>query len=226
MPRFLIPFAAGRPVARRPDPLLQLQREVEQLFEDAYRGLPSSAGESSTFISPVLDVHRVENGLEIRAELPGVSQKDIDLQLEGDLLTIGGEKRKERHDRDAHMVERSYGSFQRSIQLPFVPEGDKVEANFADGVLTIRVPNPGRQEQSRKIQVAAAGRSGSQQTIETSAKERSEPAKRPSEQGKGQSRAPKGESSARPEGSSAAKRKSGSKKEGSSTTKRRSASKK
>ncbi len=212
MPRFIIPYAAARPGARRPDPLLQLQREVEQLFEEVYRGMPSPTGESSTFISPALDVHRVENGLEISAELPGVSQKDIDLQLEGDLLTICGEKRKERHDREAHIVERSCGSFMRSIQLPFVPAGDKVEANFADGVLTIRIPNPGRQEQSRKIKVGAAGRSGSQQTIEGSAQQTSEADKRGSEQGKGQSRAPKRKSSAKRQGSSAAKRRSVSKK--------------
>ena len=214
MPRFIIPFAAGRAGARRPDPLLQLQREVEQLFEEAYRGAPSSAGESSTLISPALDVHRVEDGLEISAELPGVSQKDIDLQLEGDFLTISGEKCKERHDREAHMVERSYGSFQRSIQLPFVPEGDKVEANFADGVLTIRVPNPGRQEQSRKIEVGTAGRSRPQQTIEGSAQQRSEPEQSESgrQRSKGQSRASKSESSGQREGSSAANRRSASKK--------------
>jgi HSP20 family protein len=177
MPRFFIPFAADRPGARRPDPLLQLQREIEQLFEEAYRGVPSSAGESGTFISPALDVHRVENGLEINAELPGVSQEGIDLQLEGDLLTIRGEKRKERHDREAHMVERSYGSFQRSVQLPFAPEGDKVKANFSDGVLTIKIPNPGRHAQSRKIKVGAAEGSGSQQTIEGSAREMPKPEK-------------------------------------------------
>ena len=110
------------------------------------------------------------------------------------------------------MVERSYGSFQRSIQLPFVPETDKVEANFADGVLTIRIPNPGRQEQSRKIEVGAAGRSGSQQKIEGSARETSEQDKRGSEKGKGQSRATKSEKSARRQGPSAAKGRSGSKK--------------
>ncbi|MBV9491529.1 MAG: Hsp20/alpha crystallin family protein [Verrucomicrobia bacterium] len=69
-----------------------------------------------------MDIHESENGLELTAELPGVSQNDLDLRIEGDVLTIRGEKQNERQGKHAHVVERSYGSFQRSVQLPFAPD--------------------------------------------------------------------------------------------------------
>ena len=73
--------------------------------------------------------------------------------FEGDVLTIRGEKRNERQDKQAHVVERSYGSFQRSVQLPFAPDPEQVEANFEHGVLTVVLPKKGQQEKAHKIQV-------------------------------------------------------------------------
>ena len=67
-------------------------------------------------IAPRIDIHESENALEVTAELPGVSQNDVDLRIEGDVLTVRGEKRNERQDKQAHVVERSYGSFQRSVR--------------------------------------------------------------------------------------------------------------
>jgi HSP20 family protein len=89
--------------------------------------------------------------LEVTAELPGVSQNDVD--LEGDVLTIRGEKRNERQDKQAHVVERSYGSFQRSVQLPFAPDPEQVESSLEHGLLTVVLPKKGQQEKARKIQV-------------------------------------------------------------------------
>ena len=162
--RFPRAFGGSSGRLGRLDPFLQLQREVERLFEDAYRSMPAGGEEGGAVIVPAMDVHRTENGIEITVELAGVSQENLDLQLEGDLLTIRAEKRQERRDRQAHVLERSYGSFQRSLQLPFVPEGDRVEADFKDGVLNIKVPSPDRQERSRRIEIGGSG-SASQQTI-------------------------------------------------------------
>ena len=119
MARYLFPFT-GTAVSNRGDPFFELHREMNRLFDDASRGL--AGGRDTTgmaLMAPRMDIHESENALEITAELPGVSQNDVDLRIEGDVLTIRGEKRNERQDKQAHVVERSYGSFQRSLQLPF-----------------------------------------------------------------------------------------------------------
>jgi HSP20 family protein len=107
-----------------------------------------------------MDINESENALEVTAALPGVS----DLRIEGDVLAIRGEKRKERQDQQAHVVERSYGSFQRSVQLPFAPDPEQVESNFEHGVLTVVLPKKGQQEKAQKIQIRAS-KTG-QKTIE------------------------------------------------------------
>jgi HSP20 family protein len=116
-----------------------------------------------------MDIHESENALEVTAELPGVSQNDVDLRIEGDVLTIRGEKRNERQHKHAHVVERSYGSFQRSVQLPFAPDPEQVGANFEHGVLTVVLPKKGQQEKAHKIQVR--GSQTGQKNIEGTATE-------------------------------------------------------
>jgi len=107
-------------------------------------------------------VHETDDGLEVSAELPGVAQKDIDLSLDGDVLTICGEKRKEQKDERAHVVERSYGSFRRSVQLPFTPDPAKVRADCENGVLKIRLPRGAEQERSKKIPIGGTQPQGQQ----------------------------------------------------------------
>ena len=128
---------------------------MNRLFDDASRG--SAGGRDTTgmaLVAPRMDTHESENALEITAELPGVSQNDVDLRIEGDVLTIRGEKRNERQDKQAHVVERSYGSFQRSVQLPFAPDPAQVEADFEHGVLRVVLPKKGQQETARKSRFA------------------------------------------------------------------------
>src|SRR3954471_16130487 len=151
-PRYIFPFV-GAGTSARGDPFLELHREMNRLFEDASRGVSigrETAG-SGLVSAPRMDIHEAENALEITAELPGVAQSDVDLRIEGDVLTIQGEKRNERRDKHAHVIERSYGRFQRSVQLPFSPEPEQVEANFENGVLTISVPKKGQQEKAHPI---------------------------------------------------------------------------
>jgi HSP20 family protein len=170
MARYLFPFA-GTAVSNRGDPFLELHREMNRLFDDASRGL--GGGRDTTdmaLMAPRMDIHESENALEVTAELPGVSQNDVDLRIEGDVLTIRGEKRKERQDQQAHVVERSYGSFQRSVQLPFAPDPEQVEANFEHGVLTVVLPKQAQQEKAQKIQIR--GSKPGQKTIEGTATEK------------------------------------------------------
>jgi HSP20 family protein len=92
--------------------------------------------------SPRLDVSETDNNLEIVADLPGMEKKDITVTLEDNLLTIKGEKKEEKENKDKqyHTIERCSGSFYRAVRLPVEVEKDKIEAAFKDGVLTLRLP--------------------------------------------------------------------------------------
>jgi HSP20 family protein len=162
--RFLTPFGGRGLLAR--DPFLDLHREVNRLFDDSLRGMASSPA-TETMLSPDIDIVETDNGLEVTAELPGVAKEDIHLRLDGDQLTISGQKRKERKDEKSRFVERSYGSFTRSFTLPFTPDPDKIEADCDQGVLTIKLPRGAEQERSKRI--AIGGTSG--KTIEAKGSE-------------------------------------------------------
>ena len=158
--RFLAPHSSDRGLWSR-DPFLQLHREVNRLLDDSFRDWGGPGAIGGLIATPRIDVHEEGGRLEVTAELPGVQQKDIELRLEDDMLTIRGEKRNERQDRRAHITERSYGSFERSIQLPFAPDPDQVRADFKDGVLTVSVPRQNEQDRSRRIEIGGtAGQRG------------------------------------------------------------------
>jgi HSP20 family protein len=127
------------------EPFGSLRRDMERVFEDFSRdfgwGLPAAAGAG---MAPRVDVSETDTELKIEAELPGVEEKDVEVVLSEGRLTIKGEKKQEKEEKkkDYHMVERSYGSFARSIALPFQADPDKVKATFAKGVLNVTVPKP------------------------------------------------------------------------------------
>ena len=101
--------------------------------------------------SPRLDVSETDKALEIVADLPGMEKKDIKVSLDGDLLTIKGEKKevKEKKDKHYHTIERRSGSFYRALRLPIEVKSDKIEANFKDGVLTLTLPKS--KETAKKV---------------------------------------------------------------------------
>ena len=160
--RFLIPFG-GRGLLSR-DPFLELHRDVNRLFDDSLRNMRESG---ASMLSPKVDLCPTDDGWEITAELPGVDEKDIDLRLDGDVLTISGEKRDERKADENRLVERRYGSFTRSFQLPFTPDPEKVTADCDKGVLTIKLPKTAEQDRSKRIEVGG----GRGRTIEADGKE-------------------------------------------------------
>ena len=163
--RFLAPYSRGG--LRTQDPLLDLHREMNRLFDDMFgfgsgsgSGWGSGGGMAAYASAPRLDMHESEQELTIEAELPGVDRNDLDVRLEGDVLTLSGEKRSRRDDKqhNAHLSECSYGRFQRSVQLPFRPEPDEVQAEFEGGVLKLRVPKrPEAMQGSRRIEVKGSG---------------------------------------------------------------------
>jgi HSP20 family protein len=150
------------------DPFLSLHREMNRLFDDAFRGVsgqPSQGqGTEGSMLMPHMDVSENERGLTICAELPGVSENEIDIRLEDDVLVIRGEKKFERKDEkeNYHFMERSYGTFQRAIRLPGPVDPDQVKASFENGVLTVFLPKNEQQQRSRRIQVQGGSRAQGQ----------------------------------------------------------------
>ncbi len=120
----------------------ELQREVDRVFDD-FRPFRLSRG-GFAMTAPRLDLSETDAEYLIEAELPGVDIKDVEVSLEGDVLTIKGEKKIDREDKtkDYHIVERAHGAFQRSIALPFAVDPKNVAAKFHDGVLRITAPKP------------------------------------------------------------------------------------
>jgi HSP20 family protein len=154
----LTPFRLGRSLAGGGDPFLSLHREMNRLFDDALRGFdrPAMAGSGmGNFIDASMDVSETENEIRVTAELPGVAESDIDVSLDDDMLTISGEKKFEKKDdkENYHFMERSYGTFQRSLRLPSSVDPDAVKASFRNGVLTVTIPKSAQQSRSHRIAV-------------------------------------------------------------------------
>lgn len=161
----LIPFGRSTGLARGDgdfDPFLSLRREMDRMFDDFSRGwsLPSPAS-SNGFLSPRVDVAETDKGLEVTAELPGIDQKDIELDIADNVLTLKAERATEKEEKDEkkhyHLVERSHGSYMRRFALPFEADPDKVEASFDKGVLKVFVPrSPEAEKHVKKIAIKAS----------------------------------------------------------------------
>jgi HSP20 family protein len=159
----LIPWKKKEPVQQEQEraehPVLTFQQEMNRLFNDFFGRSalePFGAfGEAWDAFSPRVDVSETDKAVVVSAELPGLDEKDIDLSLSHGLLTISGEKKqeKEKKGRNTYLVERSYGSFQRSIALPTEVETDKVDAVFKKGVLTITLPKRGTAQERKRIAI-------------------------------------------------------------------------
>lgn len=143
---------------RMMSPFDVLQDRIDQMFEDFSVGfrMPSVFGNGGFDLTPSLDLHETDKQVLINAELPGVDEKDIDISVADDVLTISGEKKTEfeHKEGDRYRSERSYGRFSRSVSLPFKINPDKVEAKFDKGVLKLTIPKPAEaQQQTRKIAI-------------------------------------------------------------------------
>lgn len=123
--------------------LVTLRDRMNRLFEDA---VSTARGEEKDLISsswaPAVDIYEDENQLVLTAEIPGISEKDIEIKIEDNTLTILGERKMEKETREEnyHRIERAYGSFFRSFTLPNYIEQDKIHAEHENGVLKISMP--------------------------------------------------------------------------------------
>jgi len=155
--RDLIPSGRTRssvptvPQQEEGNPFLTLHREMNRLFDDAFRGfegsLPSAFGMSGW---PSLEVNATDRELRVSAELPGLEEKDVEILVDKDALTIRGEKRAETQNTERHFSERYYGRFERVVPLPFAVEDGKAEASFKNGVLTVTLPRSEAAEEPLK----------------------------------------------------------------------------
>lgn len=144
----VMPFGAS-------SPLMQMERLLDDMF--AGFGLPTHLAMPavSTF-APKLDVSETDKAFAITAELPGLTEQDINVEVNGDVLTLSGEKRSEHEDnaKGVYRMERSYGRFQRQFTIPANVDAAKVDATFKNGVLHITLPKTAENKPAtRKIAV-------------------------------------------------------------------------
>ena len=122
--------------------LITIREKMNRLFEEAV----SSRGEEKDLVSsswsPSVDIYETENELVLSAEIPGIDEKDIEIKLEDNTLTLKGERKfeKETKEENYHRIERAYGSFYRSFSLPPYVDQDKINAEHENGVLRIVMP--------------------------------------------------------------------------------------
>ena len=148
-----------------------LRDEVERVFEDFDRGMwglparwrgltmePFRKQGAAFALMPLVDAIEKDDVFEVTADLPGVDEKNIEVKLSGDVLTIRGEReeRKEEKKKDYYVSERQFGVFERSFQVPENVESDKIDACFKNGVLTVTLPKkPGSMKAEKKISIHA-----------------------------------------------------------------------
>lgn len=151
------PSAPAARVGDLIEPFTALRRDIDRVFEDFTRSFPSMFDfDPFRRLGPTFDIRGIEmapkvevsedkKAYEISAELPGVEEKDVKLTLQDDVLTVSGEKKSEREEKEEghHVSERSYGSFQRSFRLPDDVNADRISAKFDKGVMTITLPRAG-----------------------------------------------------------------------------------
>jgi HSP20 family protein len=152
-------------------PIESLRREVDRLFEDFDRGFwrspfrstfalePLWRGELTWGAAPAVDITESDKAYEVTADLPGMSEKDVEVRLANGGLVIKGQKQEEKEEKkkDYYLHERRFGSFERSFRVPEGVETDKVEASFKNGVLTVTLPKTAEaQKAQKKIAVKAS----------------------------------------------------------------------
>jgi HSP20 family protein len=155
----LAPWHHGKGVAA-PSPLGDLHREVDRVFENFWSGFgtPSLLRESagSLALDVRVDASEDDTAYHVTAELPGLSEKDVEVTFADNTLTISGEKKEEKEVKEAnyHRRERSFGSFRRSFTLPGEVDEAKIAATFKDGIMTIDLPkSKSAQKKAKKITI-------------------------------------------------------------------------
>jgi HSP20 family protein len=143
-----------------------IQSEMNRLFNTFFDSPTATNGSAARRWLPAMDLLETENDFVLRADLPGLSESDVNIELENNVLTISGERKSETEERKEgyYRVERASGSFSRSLTLPDGIDPDAVKATFERGVLEVRIPKP-EERKPRKVAISVGG---GQKTIEGS----------------------------------------------------------
>ncbi|MCF4167084.1 Hsp20/alpha crystallin family protein [Zavarzinia compransoris] len=147
--RTLMTPGGRAPAAHNDNPFTALRQEIDRLFHDATTGL--GLGDAM----PHMDVVETDANITVTAELPGMEEKDVEVTLADNVLTIRGEKKVEREEKGEtrHVVERTTGTFARTIEMPAGMDPAAVKATMDKGVLTVVMPKPATAAEPRKIEV-------------------------------------------------------------------------
>ncbi len=145
-------------------PFSSFSKDINRMFEDFFGDFGSLSnsffrGDRSSFFTPKVNVSENDEQIDVSAELPGMDEKDIQVSLSENILTIKGEKKKdeEKKGKDFHHIERNYGSFQRTIKMPSEIVNDKIKASFKNGVLNVILPKSEKaKDKVRTIKVNAS----------------------------------------------------------------------
>ena len=135
-------------------PIFGLRREIDRLFEDTF------ARDGSSF-TPAVDIKENDREIRLDLELPGLKPEDVEITAENNVLTIRGEKQAERKEGDEsryQVIERAYGTFMRTFQLPQGVDADQIKAEFNNGVLSLHVPKAAL-PQPKRIEISAGQQS-------------------------------------------------------------------
>ena len=122
--------------------LLTSQREYVRLLKEAFSPMSGETEVSTRAWAPPVDIYETEDAIVLKAELPGIDPKDVEVRVEDNTLYLKGERKyeKEVNEQNYHRIERSYGSFARSFSLPNSISAEKVKAEYKDGLLTLTMP--------------------------------------------------------------------------------------
>jgi len=142
--------------------LSSLQQEMNRLFNTVFDA-PATAANGVRRWMPAMDLVETDEHFVLRADLPGLTQDDVKIELEDQVLTVSGERKAEHEENREgfYRVERSFGNFSRSLTLPKGVEADAVSASFDNGVLEVRIPKP-KEAKPRRIEIAVGERPGTQ----------------------------------------------------------------
>jgi HSP20 family protein len=149
----------------KPEPF---SREIDRMF-DAFFG--QSEQQARRWVPP-MDLVELEDHFVLKADLPGLTEGDVSIEVQDGSLAISGERRAEheQNERGWYRIERAFGSFNRSLTLPDGVDPDRIEASFSHGVLEVRIPKP-EERKPRRIQIASTNGSGKPAAVEGRAKE-------------------------------------------------------
>lgn len=135
--------------------LMTLQERMNRMFDESFRGARAAGDDWALGGSwaPAVDIYEREGNIVLKAELPGIDSKDVDIRLENNVLTLRGERKydNEVKQESYHRVERAYGSFSRSFTLPSVVDQEKIKAEYKDGILELTLP---KREEAKPKQIS------------------------------------------------------------------------